>query len=416
MRRLLAILLLLGIIATANIDLSSSEDALVMLESTIPDRADPLNEVTLDIRITNTTDLMMWDPTIELVLSGDNAQYFTLLDEQVVVEMGDQHFIPINGSVTTYYRIYVNSSCPAQKHIIPVNIYYRSGSCEGGCQNAEVSGQIAVPIYRQDPKVAMSVDGPTEVLPGDPLVMTAELRNLGTGSALNVEVESTSDPIVDSLQTVILHDGEEAKIDVSSTLYAEVSADTMKMDPGFYTFYIYLQYEDKYGNKMTRNDQWEVKVIGTPSQEALFQADQLKELGINAFQIKGYTTAISYLERAIDLYSRLDKFEDIQECQNYIYLSTNYLQANNYFNIAEKHFLDKDYQTAKSYFYYAMETYESLGNTQKVAECNSRINTCDEELNKFKTMENGAYAAVIFCVIYGFLSKRKEIYRRLKGE
>jgi len=416
MRRLLAIMILLGIIAISNVDMSNAQDTLVSLVSTYPERADPLNEITLEVRITNTTDLMMWDPVISLDLSEDYENYFDLIDEEVTVDMGDQHFIPINGSVTTYYRIYVNANCPAQKHIIPVNISYRSGSCEGGCQKAEISGQIAVPIYRQDPKVAMSVTGPSEVLPGDPLIVTTELRNFGTGSAINIDITATSDPFIEGLETEIVYGGETVELEVSSTLLANVNADSMKLDPGFYTFYIYMQYEDKYGNKMFLNDEWEVKVIGTPSQEAEFQADQLKELGINAFQIKNFTTSISYLKRAIELYSRLDMFSEITECQNYIFLSTNYLQANNYFNIGEEFLQENDYQNAKNYYNYAKETYETLGNTKKVAECRSRIDMCDQELNRLMIMEHGAYGAVIFCILYGILAKRKEIYKKLKSE
>ncbi|HOP09152.1 MAG TPA: hypothetical protein PK718_05095 [Candidatus Methanofastidiosa archaeon] len=416
MRRLLVILLLFGIIAASNIDLSSADDSFVTLVSIYPDRPDPLSEVTLEIKITNTTDLMMWDPVIKLDLSDENADYFEYVEEEVVVEMGDQHFIPVNGSVTAYYKIYVNSDCPADKHLIPLTVSYKSGSCEGGCQRAVLQGQIVIQTYRWDPKVAISVDGPTEVLPGDPLVVTTELNNYGTGSAYNVTITATTDPAIGDLQTEIFFEGEEAEIGVSGSLVAETSADTMKIDPGYYTFYIELQYEDKYGNEISKSGEWEVKVIGTPSEEVLFQADQLKELGINAFQIKSYTTAISYLERAIDLYSRLDKYSDIQECENYIYLSTNYLQANNYYNIAEESFQEKNYENAKTYFNYAMETYETLGNTKKVAECLSRIDTCNEELNKFIIMKSGAYVAILICISYGLVVNRKAIYKKLKGD
>jgi hypothetical protein len=416
MKRLLAILLLLGLFATSNVDFSSAEDSFITLVSIYPERPDPLSEVTLEIRIINTTTLMMWDPVISLDLSGENAAYFEYIEEEVVVDMGDQHFIPVNGSVTSYYRLYVKLNCPAEKHMIPMDISYKSGSCEGGCQRAELHGQIVLQTYRWDPKVAISVDGPTEVLPGDPLVVTTELNNYGTGSAINIELTAASDPMIEDLQTVVFFESEEAELEVSSRLIAETSADTMKMEPGYYTFYIDLQYEDKYGNQLSKNGDWEVKVIGTPSEEALFQADQLKELGINAFQIKNYTTAISYLERAIDLYSRLDKFTEIQECQNYIYLSTNYLQAKNYYNIAEKYFQEKDYENARTYFEYAMETYETLGNTKKVTECNSRIDTCNEELSRYIAMEYGSYGAILFCIFYGLIAKRGSIYKKLKGD
>lgn len=416
MKKILAIVLFLGIIAISNVDMTEADTSLVTLVSTFPDRADPLEEVTLNIVITNTTDLMMWNPVISLELSGDNEDYFSLIDEEVVVEMVNQEFIPIGGTVSTTYQIYVNANCPAQKHIIPAHIEYRSGACEGGCQNADIEGQIVLQTYRQDPKVAMSITGPTEVLPGDPMIVTAELKNLGTGSALDVQVSATSDPYVADLETNIMAEAEPYTLEVSDTMYALISADTMKMDPGFYTFYVYLQYDDKYGNSMFKDDQWEVKVIGTPSQEALLQADQLKDLGVNAYQIKNYTTAISYLERAIELYDRLDKTEDIQTCEEYILLSTNYLQANNYFMKGEEFFASKDYENAKTYYNFAMETYENLGNNQKVAESVSRIDTCDEELFKYQTMEYGVYGAILITVIYGLISKRKSIYKSLKGD
>lgn len=414
MKKALVILLFLSIIASAKMDFSGADTTLVTLVSTYPERADPLEEITLNLLITNTTSLMMWNPVISLDLSSDINDYFTLVDQEVVVDMGNQNFVPVNGTISTSYRIFVNSNCPAQKHIIPVKISYRSGACEGGCQNAEITGQIAVPIYRQDPKVAMSITGPTEVLPGDPLIVSAEFRNLGTGSALGLQISATSDPIIADLQTAIKNGSEDLELMVSSTLTATVSADTMKMEPGYYTFYVYLQYEDKYGNIMFKNDEWEVKLVGTPSQEALFQADQLKELGINAYQIKSYTTAISYLERAIELYARFDKDLEIQECESYIYLSTNYLQANNYFNIGEQYFLEKDYLNAKNYFSLARDTYSQLGNTKKVAEANSRIDTCEEELYRYQTMEYGIFGSILFCLAYGLIAKRKAIYERVR--
>jgi len=416
MRRILAIALFLGIIAISNVGITGADTSLVTLVSTYPERADPLEEVTLNIVITNNTDLMMWNPVISLDLSGDNEDYFTLIDEEVVVEMINQDFLPIGGTVTTTYRLYVNANCPAQKHIIPAHIEYRSGACEGGCQNADIDGQIVLQIYRQDPKVAMSISGPSEVLPGDPMIITAELKNLGTGSALDVQVSATSNPYVVDLETEIMAEIEPYTLNVSDTLYAIISADTMKMEPGFYTFYVYLQYDDKYGNSMFKDDQWELKVIGTPSQEALLQADQLKELGINAYQIKNYTTAISYLERAIELYDRLDKAGDILTCEEYILLSTNYLQASNYFMKGEEFFGSLDYENAKVYFALAMETYEELGNNQKVAESVSRIDTCDEELFKYQTMEYGVYGAISITILYGLISKRKGIYNALKRD
>jgi len=392
----------------------------VELTSTTPERGDPLEEITLNLTITNTTDEAMWSIRIWLDLSGDEEGYFTALDEYVDVEMGEKGYISPNESISANIRIVAGSHTPAKKHLLPLVVRYRSGACEGGCQSEEYIANIAVPIYRQDPKVAITIEDIVEVFPGEQLIVYSTLNNFGTGLASGIEISASTSPVISTLETSFFTEFEPPELGVSESVIAVTTIDTTDAEPGYYQFTVGLRYEDKYGNSNTRVAIKEFKIKGTATQEALSQANQLKELGVNAYQIKDYTTAISYLERAIELYERLEQSDeiigDIALSEEVIQLSTTNIQAVNYYQKGDTAFAEGDYNTARMFYSLARDIFSKLGNTKSVSELSSKISACDDEIYKYELMDQALYVSAGFCIIYGILAKRKEIAGRLKRE
>ncbi|MCC7568795.1 MAG: tetratricopeptide repeat protein [Candidatus Methanofastidiosa archaeon] len=390
----------------------------VVLSSTTPERGDPLEEITLNLTLTNTTAEAMWNIRIWFDLSDDTNGYFVALDDIVEVDLGEREYLSPNDSVTTSIRIMANTHTPAQKHQVPLVIRYRRGACEGGCQNEEARATLAVPIYRMDPKVAISIQEIAEVFPGEQLVVYTTLNNFGTGIATSIEISASTSPSLATGETTFFTDFDPPELGVSGSVVAQTVIDTTGAEPGYYQFTVGLRYEDKYGNSEARVSVKEFKIKGTATQEALYQANMLRELGINAYQLKDYTTAISYLERAIELYGRLQQTEDILEdislSEEIIQLSITNIQASNYYQKGNAYFADGDFVNAKRFYTLAYDIYVKLNNTKLVAELNGKIAACDDELYRYDIMDSALYGAVGLCGLYGIIARRKEIAERLK--
>ncbi len=196
-----AMALLLSLLLAAAISVPVAAEPTVALSSTTPERGDPLEEITLNLTITNTTEEAMWAIRIWLDLSGDEEGYFTALEEYVDVEMGEKGYISPGESITAGIRLVAGAHTPAQKHLIPLVVRFRSGACEGGCQSEESRITLSVPIYRKDPKVAISIETIEEVFPGEELLVYTTLNNFGTGTASNIELSASTSPVAQSVET-----------------------------------------------------------------------------------------------------------------------------------------------------------------------------------------------------------------------
>ncbi len=417
MKRKYILLLFISMLITSLAPITSAQEPTVVLDTVLPERGGPLEELTITFTIINTSDEAMWSPQIRIDLSNDVDNYFTLIDDALDVDIGDREYLALNDTVTVDYLIMANANCPAKNHVLPLILRYRSGSCEGGCQQEEFKTNIALQIYRNDPMVAISVIPAEDVFPGDPIKITMQLNNYGTGPAINISISTSSEPeLLAPAETIVYSNKDPPELGVTESVAAVAIIDTAGVQPGYYNVTIDVMYEDKYGDVKHRTTSTEVRVKGTAVQEAIIQAEQLKTLGINAYQIKDYTTAISYLERAIDLFYRVEKNDEATICENYIQISTTYLQAQNY-NIKGDSFFDEgDYENAKKFYELASNLYEQLGNSNKFLELKNKINACNDEIYKYDIMNNAFYLAVIICILYGIVTKRKKIVMRLKSD
>ncbi|MHC1605442.1 MAG: hypothetical protein ACXQTP_05695 [Candidatus Methanofastidiosia archaeon] len=408
------ILSLIGILILFTITPIRTESPTIVLTETTPEKCDPLQEITLNIMIVNTTGEQMWSPEIRIDLSDDTNNYFTLVDESVIVDLEERQFLAPDDSVNTSVRIMANANCPAEKHTLLVILNYRKGSCAGGCEPATYKTNISVQIYRKDPKIALFLDAPTEAFPGDPFMINITLRNFGTGPALNMALSATSEPEIQDITTYFYSQFDPPELCIACSIAAVTEIDTAHLAPGFYNIFIEVTYEDKYGEKSSKKGDIEIKIKGTARQEALLQAQQLKELGQNAFQLKEYATAISYLERAIEIFERLDMSEDISRCDEIIQLSTTYIQANNYYLKGDRFFEQKNYQEAKRFYTLALDIYNKLENEKKKMEVERKIDTCNDELYRYKIMRWAIYCSAIFCIAFAVVTRKEYIMTKLK--
>lgn len=417
MKKTIVTLIALALLACALLPFSQAEPTIV-LTSVSPERPDPLEEITLNLLISNTTDEDMWRPLVRIELTDTQESYFTLVEEEEVeVDLQGERYLSPNESASTALHIVPTSTCPAQKHQLSLIVRYRSGACEGGCQWEQYSSTITVQIFRQDPKLAFAVKESTgEVMPGDPIEVKLEMKNFGTGIARNIALSTESTPEIPLEEITYLSAFDPPELGVTGSAIAIARFDTTDVPPGYHTLFFTLSYEDKYGGVHEKTGSIEVKIKGTAVQEAFLQAEQLRELGENAYAVSDYTTAISYLERAIELYERLGYDELAQQSQARIQLAKTYLQAHNYYVQGDAQFAEGNYREAKKFYELSLDIYAQLGNSKKVTEVRNKVQSCEDELYKFDIMEGALYGAVGLCAVYGTWTKRRGILKRLKRE
>lgn len=418
MKRTIVTLLALTLLAGALLPFSQAAEPTVVLSSISPERPDPLEEITLNLLISNTTSQDMWRPLVHIELTNAQEEYFTIVEEgEVEVDLQGERYLSPNESVMTALHIVPTARCPAQKHQLTLVMRYRSGACEGGCQWEQFSTDISVQIFRQDPKLAFSVRESTgEVMPGDPIEVKLEMKNFGTGIARTIQLSAESTANIPLEEITYLSAFDPPELGVTGSIVAIARFDTTDVTPGYHTIFLTLTYEDKYGGVHEKTGSIEVKIKGTAVQEAFLQAEQLRELGENAYAVSDYTTAISYLERAIELYERLGYDELAEESRSKIQLAKTYLQARNYYVQGNKEFEDKNYREAKKFYELSLDIYAQLGNSKKIAEVRTKVQSCEDELYKYEIMQGALYGALGLCAVYGTWTRRKGIVKRLKRE
>ena len=411
--RFILLLIVCGTVMCGSTASAAGDDTVpIRLLGTDAERIEPLQDIKMTIEVTNTIGEQMWDPFVQILLPDDISLYFTVPEERTPVLIGGE-YLDAGQSATVEITLTAGALCPSQRYGIPVTLYYRRGSCDGGCSPGEIQADVSVTVYRKDPKIAIITVGPEEVTPGTPLIYDVTLNNLGTGPASSVSICAESSP---QLQSVSYFESGDSypSIGVGQSLDAISEIYTDGAEPGYYEITFAICYEDKYGTTLARSTVLEVKLKGTASEEALFQATQLKEMGVNSFQIKEYLTAISYFERAIEIYGRIDNEEEIALCNQYINLSTTYLQAENLYIKGNAYFTSEDYAEAKRFYLLALDIYYPLENSQRIAELTSKIDICNGNIEKYTIMDWTIYASVIFCLMYGIIAKREKIVEALK--
>lgn len=217
---------------------------------TVPDqveiRSGETGQITVTLVHTQTT---MWNIKVYVDTAQIDSTFLQRLDisadEQNPIDLGEE--ISFGTEVTATIDITVEANSPAGEVRIPIIAAGKKGPCLKGCEPFLMQKSTTLVIKRQDPKLALFLpESEFEVLQGENVTLTVQLRNYGASTAFVEELNAAPD----SRLTYKMQDPPR-QVEAGITQSTVMTVFTENATPGKYLVQVKLVYRDEIQNKFT---------------------------------------------------------------------------------------------------------------------------------------------------------------------
>ncbi|MBU7014047.1 MAG: hypothetical protein HXS52_01780 [Theionarchaea archaeon] len=256
---------------------------------TVPDQVEIKSGETGRIEVTlEHNQTTMWNVNVYVDTAQIDPTFLQRLeisaDEENPIDLGEE--ISFGTPVTATIDITVEANSPAGEVRIPIVAAGKKGPCLKGCEPFLMQKSTTLVIKRQDPKLALFLpESSFEVLQGENVTLTVQLRNYGASTAFVEEL----DAVPDSQLTYKMQDPPR-QIEPGTTQSTFMTVFTENATPGAYLIQVKLVYRDEIQNRFTDSktvyitvvqERTEVPTI-TPTPSSSPTTPPVEEPGISA--------------------------------------------------------------------------------------------------------------------------------------